>query len=1148
MSRRKAAGVFFHTFIFIWVTNYLYALTPAPISLHHFSSANKTPGESIQCIYEDQLGILWLGIESTGLVKFDGKTYTIYKNDPDDSTSITSNYPVKITEDKDGHLWVATHDGLNKFDRHKGTFKRYLHSETDTLSLSSNTVKDIVKDGDDRLWIATSNGINVFQPATESFLRLLHNADPSMPANDNEIGDLHIDGDQNIWIGTILNGLFLIPSETYKQPHQNWALPLNDYGPTKTSGIQNWKNTVEKRGVNAIRSMTSSHSDTLWIASQSGLFYFLKKEHQFHPFKFQKPGHRKLNQSTFLSVLIDSDQNLWAGSSNDGLVIINLKNQQVSHLDTENYITNQLKSNAIREILESRNGLIWITTKFGGLHYYDKRQKTFPLIRKGETPEQGLSHEFVLSVFEDSQNNIWVGTKGGGLNRYNREKDQFIWYQADDKPGSISGNRIESITEDKNGVLWIATENGILSKEKSETDFSQHMNIHGRNFHITKDHHMWIGTSNGLYRFSLEGKAPSPLPTKHTYFFDVESNIGITRVFEDSHKVLWIATTNNGLFEYHADTDSLIIHSKNENNPQSISGNQVRAIHEDQKGRLWIGTKSDGLNLYERETGHFIHKSTPATLPSNTVYHILEDSIGNLWMGTHSGITKYDPESENFINFALHHGLQGLIFDINAHAKTHDGFMLMGGAMGLNFFNPMEIEYVPFEAPLIISKFEIFNNIEAIDIDHTKYFELEKSSNYISFEFALLDFTKPETNTYAYQLEPFDQDWIYSGTRNFATYTNLPPGSYKFRLKGANSDEVWTSDVLEVELFIPAPFWEKPWFIPAGFLIAIGLFVMAWYIKVNTTKRREALLKQEVNQRTKDLFDAYNQLEASNEQIEKHNTALRQQRDRISRQNLELKIHRQNLELMVADRTRDLEKAKQKAEESDHLKSAFLANMSHEIRTPLNAIMGFIDLLEADEFDMEERKQMNAIIQSNSTALLQLINDIIDISIIEANQVVIRKQNVKFHAFLDEIELHYKTNRDAKTKGIPIVKSLPADDRDLILHTDQGRVKQIFSNLINNAIKFTDQGSITFGFEYSDDPTKITCFVKDTGIGISKENRKKLFQRFHKIEPMSSRVHRGTGLGLSISKNLCELLGGKIWLESEPEKGSTFYFTLPLKS
>jgi signal transduction histidine kinase/ligand-binding sensor domain-containing protein len=1148
MSSRKAAKELLWALIMLWVANCVYALSPSPLSLHHFSSANKTPGESVQCIYEDELGILWLGVESTGLVKFDGKSYTVYKNDPEDSTSITSNYPVRIIEDKDGYLWVGTHNGLNRFDRHKGVFKRFLNNEADSLSLSSNTINHIVKDNSDRLWIATSNGLNIFQPETENFQRLLHNPDASIPARDNEVGALHMDQNGNIWVGTILNGLFLIPSQIYNQADFSWAISLDQYVAYENTGIQNWKTVLKDKGINAIRYLTSSDPDTLWIASQTGLYYFLTDKNEFIHYRFQKPEQKELNQTTFLSLLIDSEKKLWAGTSSDGLVIIDLKDNEVVYLNAENYSSNQLKSNAIRNLMESRHGLVWIATKFGGLHYYDKRQKTFPLLRKAENPKEGLSHEFVLSICEDSDNSIWVGTKGGGVNLYNRQKNEFTWYMADGQPGSLPANRVECIAEDKYGRLWLGTESGVVSKEKSSSSFTKHLDLHGRNLYITEDDFMWIGTSNGLFRFSLKKKELEPLPSKHDYFFDLESNIGITKVLEDRYNVLWIATNNNGLFEYHPDTDSLLNHSYDENNPFSISGNQVRAIHEDQTGRLWIGTKSDGLNLYERETGRFIQKSTPTTLPSNTVYHILEDDKGSFWMGTHNGISMYDPYGENFINFAMHHGLQGLIFEINAHAKTHDGFMLMGGAMGVNFFHPATIEYKPYEAPLIISKLEIFNNVEAIDINEFKRFELEKFSNYISFEFALLDFTKPEANLYAYQLQPFDEDWVYSGTRNFATYTNLPPGTYQFRVKGANSDEVWTTNELRIELFIPAPFWEKPWFIPVFFIIAVILFVIAWYIKIITTRRREALLKQEVDERTKDLFEAYNQLEASNQQVEKHNTALRQQRDRISRQNLELKIHRQNLELMVADRTKDLEKAKQRAEESDLLKSAFLANMSHEIRTPLNAIMGFIDLLETGDFDMEERQRMNAIIQSNSNTLLQLINDIIDISIIEANQVVIRKHPIDFHSFLDEIELHYKANRDATDKCLPILKQLPADRKDLVIHTDPGRVKQIYSNLINNAIKFTDKGSITFGYTYSPNKTNIICFVKDTGIGISEENRLKLFQRFHKIEPKSSRVHRGTGLGLSISKNLAELLGGEIWLESEPEKGSSFYFTLPLEN
>ncbi|GAO29783.1 two-component system sensor histidine kinase/response regulator, hybrid [Geofilum rubicundum JCM 15548] len=391
MSSRKAASESILAFIFIWVTNCVYALSPAPLSSHHFSSANKTPGESVQCIYEDRLGILWLGVESTGLVKYDGKTYTVYKNNPEDSTSITSNYPVKIIEDTDGFLWVATHNGLNRFDRHEGVFKRFLYDESDPASLSSNTVKDIIRDDSDRLWVATSNGVNIFQPEGENFLRLLHNPDATKPANDNEIGDLHIDSANNIWIGTMLNGLFLVPLETYSQPALSWALPLKSYSTTHHTGIRNWKNVLKDRGINAIRNITSSHPDTVWIASQSGLFYFLKKQNQFHHYQFQKTEQEKLNRSTFLSLLIDSEQNLWAGTSSDGLVIIDPGKEESDYLNAENYSSNQFKSNAIRDLMESRHGLVWIATKFGGLHYYDKRQKTFPVLRKAETPEEGLS-------------------------------------------------------------------------------------------------------------------------------------------------------------------------------------------------------------------------------------------------------------------------------------------------------------------------------------------------------------------------------------------------------------------------------------------------------------------------------------------------------------------------------------------------------------------------------------------------------------------------------------------------------------------------------------------------------------------------------------------------------------------------------------
>ena len=1119
-------------------------------SLNHFSSINKIPGESVQCVFEDHLGLLWMGIESTGLVKFDGKNYTIYQNSPDDLQSISSNYPTKIYEDLEGAIWVATPNGLNKLNRSTGLFQRFQFDADDSLSLSSNTINDILPDPLGRLWLATANGVSIYLPSEDRFFRFLHNHDADNPAANNEVSDLHMDKKGNIWIGTVLNGLFRVEPKTYQAGPDEWTRTIHDFSDDPDSKIKRWKNRLRQGGINAIRFITSNReADTLWVAGQSGLHYFSVNEERFHHFTFRQPGLRHLNFCTYLSLLIDKEDKLWAGSSNDGLVMINLKStDQIAYLNAAQYNSNQLKSNAIREIMESRSGLIWISTKFGGLHYYDKRQNTFALLRAGQRPGEGLSNDFVLTAMEDSRGYLWVGTKGGGLNHYDRSTETFDVYGTEWEGGGLRSTRIECLAEDQDGQLWVGSANGIWSTSVLKPEnFIRHHNLHARNFFLEDSAWLWIGTTNGLYRFSLKEKKMSPLPTQHKEFFDAESNIGITRVLKDPEGVLWIATSNNGLFEYHAHNDSLVNHQARPNTPGTLSGNQVRALHIDHKGRFWIGTKSDGLNLFDPESRQFRSMSNPELLPSNSIYHIVEDEEGMLWMGTHSGISRYNPKKERFENFGSHHGLQGLIYEINAHAKTADGLILMGGAGGLNIFEPSAIKYQAYQAPLVLSRLEVFNQVRAIDINHFESFTLDYNSNYISFEFALLDFTKPDENIYSYRLEPFDEEWISAGNRNFATYTNLPPGSYRFMVKGANNDEIWSPEALELEIIIPAPIWKQAWFMPALIILGLAIIALSWYLKINTAKRRERILRQEVEARTHDLFEAYNKLEESNQQVEKHNRVLRRQRDRISRQNLELKIHRQNLELMVADRTRDLEEALQKAEESDRLKSAFLANMSHEIRTPLNAIMGFIDLLEADEFDNEERARINNIIQTNSNALLQLINDIIDISIIEANQLVIKKQQIDFHQFLDDLKLHYQSNKELKDKSVRLIRQFPEENETLFLHTDKGRVWQIFSNLINNAIKFTEKGSISFGYEPNpENPAQLRCFVKDTGIGISAANQQKLFQRFHKIEPLNSKVHRGTGLGLSISKHLCELLGGRIWMESETGKGSTFYFTLPL--
>lgn len=1115
-------------------------------TFNHFSALNKTPGQSLQCIYEDHMGMLWLGIESIGLSKYNGKTHVLYQNDPEDNKTISTNYPLKIIEDKSGYIWVATANGLNRFDRREQEFERFHHTSNPN-SLSSDVINDLLEDKFGNIWIATANGVNLYNPKESKFARFLYNDDKQNPANNNYIHTIHISKDGNIWIGTALHGLLLIEEENYHSFLKVWekqSISMKD----TTSKTIIWSQAANLPSMGDVRAIQSNHPDTIWISSQMGLYYFTPRTEKFNKVQFKKPGTRHLNGATFQSLLIDSKNTLWAATTGEGIVIINLTNKELDpiHVNAANQSFGNIKSNTIREIIESKSGLIWIATKFGGLHYFDRRQQTFSILKKSEDGEKGLNHNYVTSVIEDSLSNIWFGTKGGGLNKLDRKTGEFIYYKREWNNNSLPSNRIESIVMDEDQNLWMGTERGLAKKTAKEESFERYLNLHVRNLYFVAPNTLWIGTFKGLFRFSTSTNKLSPLRTKHTDFFDVESNIGVMQVLQDKDSILWIATTSTGLFEYHLKTDSLITHVHDPNNAFSIGGNQVRALHLDKNNNLWVGTKSTGLYLYDRVNKKFISKSSLSNLPSNTVYSILEDQQGNLWMGTHEGISCYHPNSDKFYNYSTIHGLQSPVFEVNSNAKTHDGLFMMGGNQGINIFDPKTIGEESYVAPMVISSFNVFNTPRAIDIDSTQHFDLENNSNYISFEFALLDYSSPDENKYSYILEPFDDGWIESGTRNFAAYTNLPPGEYTFKATAANSSGIKNTQGIELKFHIPAPIWKQPWFIISLILFIVAMLFISYRIKMVAGKKREMELKDLVQKRTQDLYAAYQKLSNFNKEIEKHNEKLVKQRDQISYQNKELEMHRTQLQSMVKERTKDLEEEKLKAQESDRLKSAFLANMSHEIRTPLNAIMGFLDLLQTEMFSEKEKLEMNNIIQQNSNDLLQLINDIIDISIIEADQLVIKKREINMDSFMEEVSSIYSSNKKLISKKVELLPTKPDNNEDFTFYTDPGRLRQIYINLINNALKFTDEGYIKYGYKIDGENNQIICFVEDTGIGISKENQTQLFIRFNKIEPTLDKVHRGTGLGLSISKHLCKLLGGTIGVQSEPGKGSIFHLTFPL--
>lgn len=1125
-----------------------------PVSLKQISIDQGLPGVSLQCIFQDSKGLMWFGIESAGLCKFDGQDYIIYENLPEDSSSISNNFPIKIIEDKNGIIWIGTLNGLNRFDRIEGTFTRYFHDPNDSNSIKDNLITDLLIDNYGYLWIATASGLSKYNVIKDELVHLPLKKD--IKSARVYVSTIYEDYEGNIWIGTQQEGILLIPSNTNYLHSQEWYSKLAFEIDTRLSAKTVINNGSSDQNIlihNDIRHICNAESGKLWIGTSLGLYLFDITGNKLIPWKFKYEIAEILNEADYQVLFLDSKGILWAGTASNGLVIIDLSQNENTYLDANLHQMNGLKSNSIRAVCEDRSGLIWIGTKFQGIHIYDRRQEIFGYIQEGSEHFKGLSNKFVLSVIEDSDEIIWIGTKEGGLNRYNPVNGNFKYYQ--NVPGNRNGirsNRIEYILEDKDvkGVYWLATPVGLEKFTQQKQLFEHFGNLNTICLEQDINGKIWMGClSSGVFIFDPVNGSIKRYASKHNVFFNNDS-YRITRIFRDSNNHLWFGTSQNGLFKYIPASDSLIHYLNIPDNDNSISGNMIRSIFEDTKGNIWIGTKSDGLNRIDPQTGIFHRIKKSEGLPSSTIYSILEDKSGNLWMGTHDGIINYNPDDEVFISFNESYGLQGKVFEINAFYKGANGMMYFGGSNGLNIFNPDSTFKKDYLAPMIVSSVQIFDRIATTDVTGYQDIILNVGDKYISFNYAMLDYCDRINNQYRYMLENFDNSWIYSRNRHYATYTTLPPGEYFFKVQGANLDGRWTENSISIKLLVPTPFWKQWWFIASSIILFISIIVAVYLLRVSFVRRNEKRLLKIVKQKTADLRKANEILEEQKSEIENHNEELIQQRNKISLQNKELEQHRLHLERLVSVRTNDLEQAKLKAEESDRLKSAFLANMSHEIRTPLNAIVGFTDLIASGDFEKDELQDVNNIIKANSGALLQLINDIIDISKIEANQLEINHREFFINEFFQGLFQTYEAQiinlHHSNKKSTTLKLFLDSSDEDLKIVSDPFRIEQIFNNLFSNARKFTKSGTIEMGYHIIQNKKIIRFYMKDTGIGIAEENIDVVFDRFRKIEDDKTKIFRGTGLGLSISSNLAKLLGGKMIVESEYGKGSMFYFDLPL--
>ncbi|WP_241093369.1 hybrid sensor histidine kinase/response regulator [Xanthomonas sp.] len=1011
-------------------------LTPQPRQL---TVADGLPSNSINGFAEDQLGYLWLA-SSDGLARFDGRGYRIWRVED----GLRDNKIWTVHVDAQNRVWIGTQNaGMAMLSADRRTFRFY--DRTDYPQIGGSTVWAITSTPDGSIWFGTSSGgLHRLLPdgRMQRFMPMPGD-ERSLPSA--MVTHLAVTSDGTLWVGT-RGGAARWTGRDFQR------LPASALPEQKVNGL-----TPEREG-------------NLWVSTLSGVRLVRRDGHVIAPY-----WHNMASENVLAMLVHDRSGNRWF-DTNDGLGRES-EGAQIRNVPLYSASAHGLVKPNWALAFEDREGGLWFASPNTGLWYLPANWRQFSVLSYRVDDPGTVANPYVLATAPSRDGGIWLAGTRGVLDKLDPATGAVRHHIM----AMFGRNWSRALTEDRNGRVWAGSQGALLRYDPvsgevrrwntgDAVDAPMPGDVDAAM--LSGDDRIWLFSDvGGVQVRDLEGRVLRTIPPG-------ADGLPLSTTMEEA-KVgplgqPWLLGLH-GVLAWNPAAQRF----------EPVPGAPVRPLSTftiTEGNVIWLGSVGqlerylwDGkrLNLLDRIDGE---QEFPALAPNSLVV----DGHGVAWMGSVRGLIRLEPASRAIRLYGVHDGLPNQEFYPHTLAQASTGQIVGGTPDGLVLFEPSQVVPSRRQPPLVVERVGVRRGERALDLTHTSEIALQEGDRDLHIVARLLSFSDTEANNYRFRLSGYDPEWVDVGASGERLFSRLPAGRYTLEMQARTADKVW-SKVTVLRFRVLPPWWLSPWGLAGLALLAALALWLASHLYRRRLRRRNAW---------------------------------------------QLALHKQEL-----------------AEQASLAKTRFLATLGHEVRTPMTGVLGMSELLLATPLDPKQRSYTESIRRAGAH-LLRLVNDALDLARIEAGRLELDQQPFDLGQLIAELEAMMGPMAQSRGLYFELDNAMPAE---VSASGDATRVRQILLNLLSNAIKFTDHGGVTLRIAPQHEATGVRFEVADTGPGINAEQQARLFQRFEQANgPRTAARYGGSGLGLAICQELAVAMGGRIDIESKLGVGTRFVVELPL--